>query len=296
MADVGDAQDGGSCMMPFLRTSNLIARRGRPPNSNVVLNQDSWQKDHLSVVLPFTLVRDFDASQFHRHPNDSISNTKLIPAKLGKMGADFPGSGHRIGWTATAAAFLRVQTFTRSMWIEWSGDNSAFIKKQVWDVGGRADISIGNNTVSAPAGRLDGVWYDGSVFQFLTFATTVPTSGISHLVFVIDQKKSQVVYLNGKRIASSALTKDIVYAIGRDSHIGNPSWTTSLNTALMRVIEARQYDVAFTDDQVFELYNPYTRWDLYHELGRTVYFFPAAAPSGSSIPVISSDYRMRRSA
>ena len=48
--------------------------------------------------------------------------------------------------------------------------------------------------------------------------------------------------------------------------------------------------------EIRQLYYPATRWDLAYELGRTVYFFPTATPGGSNIPVISSDYRMRRSA
>ena len=51
-----------------------------------------------------------------------------------------------------------------------------------------------------------------------------------------------------------------------------------------RFFEVRIYDRALSDEEVYSLYDPQTRYELYYPLGRRLWFIPAAAGAQSVLP------------
>jgi len=89
------------------------------------------------------------------------------------------------------------------------------------------------------------------------------------------------VYIKGDLDATGSQTGTIDDG-GRDWVLGGQDHNSI--TAEAQILDFRYYERALHADEIHALWSPSSRWDLYHELGRRLYFFPQAAAAATLLP------------
>jgi len=162
----------------------------------------------------------------------------------------------------------------------------------VWAIGddfssGRALFSLSHATLtdryqlivdSVVPGRISAQIVQGASSD--TSAATTDTTAVGdlfHAVAVYEYSGARAVYLNGKDKHQSAITiapnpcTQLTVAAKR-----NAGTTGTFFDG--RIVEARLYNRALTDEEVWDLYAPQTRWQLYRPLRAMVEWFEPIPP------------------
>lgn len=108
--------------------------------------------------------------------------------------------------------------------------------------------------------------------------------GKAHLVGASYNGARLRIIVDGKEYAAMDLTGAISYT-GEYWTLGG--WhNTSSNPFTGQLWDFRVYNRYLTNDDWRQMYEPATRWDLYYELGRRQYYFPAAQAAGTFAAII----------
>jgi hypothetical protein len=129
-------------------------------------------------------------------------------------------------------------------------------------------------------------------------AKAVPLNVWSHMVAVFTSTTLRAVFFNGSDKGTNA-TSSAPTALTRTT-VGLKNTTATARPHTGRIADVRIWNVALTDDEVWDLYDPQTRWDLYYPIGKKTFSFGGAggtiynilggggAVGGSSSDAVSS--------
>lgn len=257
-------------------TSRTRAQARRPPDGPVCLNTDSPQAVGLVAFWPLhgrsaQAYRDYAGRG--AFPLTEVGTMPVLPG---------PGEAWATSNTAVTTNYLTVTglpataaPFTVGLWFYatstttdqalWSatdsGGNQLFI---VWagltTAALSASVNANSSMVSATSGAV--------------FAVNTWTHGCA----VFASSTSRAAYLNGGNKGTETTSRT---PTGIDRcHLGTYEAGGSFNTPLNgRLSHVCVWNVAKSDQDVVEMYDPATRWELYYTLGKRVYFLPPAPPA-----------------
>lgn len=103
------------------------------------------------------------------------------------------------------------------------------------------------------------------------------TSANWHHVALVRSGTSGTVYVDGRSAGSVTMTNVITAASFR---LG--TWVLNQDMNGGNLFGVAVHTRALTPSEVWALYDPATRWDLYYELGRRTYFFPTGGGGGAT--------------
>lgn len=253
-------------------------------NGNYAVNKDSPQARGLKMWVPA-----------HRKDIRDHVGGKLLTVGSGTLLSPRGGVG-RLVWQAPGSATLAVvegsadgdldpavaDPFSVSIWADIeSGDDGTLISK------------AGNTAVN----RQFQIWVDSASTKLkvhgsdVSFISDIHGAGPTLVSFT----KSGAVeandvgqYLNGlldqTSTAGGNTTNNADVLIGaRRATEGNTGSGFELGAG-SAVWDARIYNVELTAAEIWHQFDPATRWDLYYELGRVLYFFPTAEAPAAGNP------------
>jgi hypothetical protein len=154
---------------------------------------------------------------------------------------------NRIAAVNDAGLFAKGGSTTRQYWLWDKGDGTLDAE---WDKVALAAFSPGY-----VAGQMNHLvaWYDGAAFRC---------------------------WVNGVEKSNQSLATGPILTDTGDLYIGRlPSF--GITNAIYQ--DVRVYSGVYGETMAYALYNPSTRWDLYYELGRRIYSFPAAGGGGATV-------------
>lgn len=136
------------------------------------------------------------------------------------------------------------------------------------------EISVGGSNLVRIRGNT------GTASRVASSTTGCPVREWSHACGVSASQTSRAAYRNGGSKGTNAqdgtpgLTVNEM-TIGREGGSADTNYFTGL------ISDIRIYNIALNDYDVYNLFDPDTRWQLYYPIGRITYTFaPPAAPSG----------------
>jgi hypothetical protein len=169
----------------------------------------------------------------------------LTPTPMGLAVQFGSPTSTRINWANPDNAWLRQQTFTRTVLLDLAPSQNGMI----WNAELRADIGVGSG-VAASAGILGYAWFDGTNFRYLR--TAAPVSGLMLVDVVSQQGVGHFLYINGELVASDALTQATAYSNARDSGIGQRTTASQVNSAAFDLLFACNQRVALSASEIRE--------------------------------------------
>jgi hypothetical protein len=120
----------------------------------------------------------------------------------------------------------------------------------------------------------------GPVFGIATGTTVVATNTLYHVAAVFASATSRTIYVNGRSEATDTASANTT---GMETfRLGARNGPGSLLNGCLG--DARIYNRALTATEVWNLYNPATRWDLYAQPNRRVYFDVGATFNAALFP------------
>lgn len=253
---------------------------GLGPQGDVALNRGSWQSENLDLLMPMCsqdIGRDISLSgNDGTNLNDALGLAANLDAGFAPF---FGGTSEAVRWSSSDSAFLQTSTFTRCLWLQCTGSNS--VDHALWDVGSRADIVFGNRGGGGLAnGELGFTYYDGAFRDLTTGITSVSAGDVHHIAAVSEDGVGHWLYLDGVLVDSDANTSSIAYA-SRISAIGNISWLGAGFEFDGLIWDVRQYSVPLRADQIRELYDPLTRYEVYSDPIAAPLWIPAPGGGGA---------------
>ncbi len=280
--------------------TGFLSRDGNhAPHPPFTLNQDSQQARGLVGWWPFSpeggdIIRD--VSGFSRHGTWIFGN-KWDGNELGQRGLNFDGNADEVNMgdvlnfdtndpfsLMVQIKYLIASVNTTEALISKMGPSANRGYTTTLERTGEKRLQFfhistfpsNHNVVEIddffePAGGLN------TIFQLVfTNAGTNAASGMKIYSNGLDQ--SAVVF-NDTLSATTSHTGDCL--LGNRADISTQEFSGIM-------YEARIYNVELTATEVWNMYNPSTRWDLYHELGRKTYLFSAAA---GALNLVMAPYR-----
>lgn len=138
--------------------------------------------------------------------------------------------------------------------------------------------------------------YDGTT-RTLSTASNLINNTLYHIVGIWKATNNWKIYVDGGRETAVQTNDEVPLGIGSVSIGGLYYWTGSGMTwdasyhAGGVIFDARIYNTSLTDQEVYQLYSPETRWDLYLPAAPPRFWsVPAAAPpAGVAMPIFGND-------
>lgn len=187
-------------------------------------------------------------------------------------GATFPVSGIGASDAITAATWIYI--------VQAPG-----APRGIWEFGTTWSLGLSHTKGTSGTMRAHVVTTSGGAAQFNTGDTTTALSAFRpvHAVVVWNPGAGLTLYVNGRSEASNATATTGLRDVDQMRVYGAPSIeiTAGLEGALADV---RIYRRALTAAQVWALYDPATRWDLYGRPSTRVFFDIAAGGGGTTAP------------
>lgn len=257
--------------MVAIVTSRTRRTGSKPPRGRFTLNRDSWQSHGLIAWYPLTT----NFEDYVKLSNEAITGALAFGV--------LPDQGRH--WVRTGdARFQRpikltndlVCTFT-SWAVKTTGTGVSVILSIGIDAG---DSELHNHNLRVNASEQVAMGSrDTGTAQNAAGATTLDITTMRFLAGRVNGSSSRQAFLDGRQdgtntTARSPTGMDTLF-IGADA--------ANANTADSRFRDLRVYDRALSDAELYALYDPRTRWDLYWQPGRKVYFVPAAAGGATTI-------------
>jgi hypothetical protein len=150
-------------------------------------------------------------------------------------------------------------------------------------------LITGSGLCTYSSGRKLGIYCDGG---YRVSNTASPASTYNHLVCTSDGATYRW-YLNGVADGSYAMTTPVLFPgnNGRAAWIGASVAASQNNAIDMKCAEIRAYNRVLSPSEIWELYKPSGRWELYYQPRRKVWFTSAAAPpaptnQGATLPMM----------
>jgi hypothetical protein len=242
----------------------------RRPNGLARLNRESWQASGLKVWWTGApgAIRNIIAAD----PVTNISSaTSFAPTIYGQGWTHTANEGPgltRADYSDGAPVATLDQPFT--LRVVLYPTNLSIGTEYFWGFGNVA-AKRGHNIYYTP---------DGDTGWMGAFVTSPPHAWYD--VCVTGTGTTRRKYLNGVLIQSESYTADTnaVDRYGSGYQFAGENWGFTGLRAMARFIEARIYDYALSDTQVWSLYDPRTRWDLYAVPTRRASVFLGAAGGG----------------
>ena len=237
------------------------------PNGPFVLNKDSPQAHGLVCWWPLHGdMYDYSGHRNHGAPSSGISGRFINLATLG-YGWDQVGPDKKIINTTFSKA---MGDFTCSIWfIDREGEANF---ESICGTNNSTGFIINRQSTNADT------W--GAFIRNTQIYFTLNDGDLNHIV-VRRQGTDGFIAGNGgdvtntATVSATALSTDI-FKIGE-----GPTGNFMDNCTVGHVCI---WDYAVPDGLISHMFNPATRWDLYHELGRVAYSF---APAASAAPIIN---------
>ena len=124
------------------------------------------------------------------------------------------------------------------------------------DTAGADVISLGDNVVIRldSSGVMKGYIWDGSVYKFANFNTTLAGTGWHHVAFTFDDAGNVAhTYLDGSVVASAAINTSIGYTLGANSFIGTHGNGATTVDFTGKLDDVRVYNRALTGPEITTL-------------------------------------------
>ncbi len=262
----------------------------RAPKPPFVLNKDSWQAKNLIGFWPFLPgpeVKDLSGHNNHLQLNNLT--TADFTHRLGKSALKFTsGSDQYLNFPGAATPKV-LQNLLSNL-----AGFTVFCMTYPYSSGQGGLGTIMDNYVSTTGGwallHRDGVGGDTATYQVsgefgtadslqVTSDNTVSYNALNLMGFSFDELASKAsVYYNGNK---ASLQTDVAGDRGSPDDSTHQMRVGNRTSDVTRDFDGEIFHIAiwdrkFSDAEMWELYNPSTRWDLYYELGRrSIFTVPA---------------------
>ena len=252
-------------------------------NGNFRLNKNSPQARDLKLWVPSNDLAGQDLAG--KKDLTVNSGTLLVPNIFSSQIWEAPG-GVDLAIVENSADgdldFGLADPFTVMCWVDVpSGADGTFISKagsnagerqyQMFNIGGNLDMIIHGNAIA-----------NITVVEGLGPTLVGFTKSGAEAANDVRIYKDGLFVTSGTAGTNTVNNADVIIGARRGS---NTNILTGFELeAGIQVWDVRIHNVAFTDAEMFHAWNPATRWDLYHELGRRTYFF---VPAAEAVPVIN---------
>lgn len=263
------------------RTSNIIHPANRVPRWPFTANRGSIQANGLELWYPFA---GSHGSEGIRRVYSRRPDAPLLPALQGGSAIRWVGSpinGSAVQWDTGTSPLITLGAFSELLVSDTTASFAFWYRKT--DSTLRATTAFGGalsgSRIVAHLPFSDGtVYWDWA--DFGTGRLSVPvsvTTNWEHWAFTV-APSAMAIYRNGVQIASKGASSTLT--IGGDSFIlGSVSGTSAADNAEMS--DFRYYSKALSQEEVWALYDPATRYELYQEVGRRAYsFLSGSGPVG----------------
>lgn len=180
-------------------------------------------------------------------------------------------------------------SFTISAWIVGMGSTGTFRSVITHRDSGSGGIgTYGMDVSSAEVCRF--YIHSGGSFQVASGSTSIVQNELTHVVGVFDDDNNEIrVYVNGREDGSAAASNALV-ASSKQVRIGSWRQTISEGDVFQGLItDARIYGRAISDEEIWTLYDPSTRWNLYWYPTRRVMFdlIPVAGGGDEAVRLVN---------
>jgi hypothetical protein len=228
------------------------------------LNQQSQQAQGLIAWWPLghevsgTTIEDFGPNLFHLTYEGTAQPSQGSDPVMGAGWSMANGSNYG----CPAAGFGNINSeddpHTIAIWMrpDVLAGNSAFF---TWE----NDAGVSGHQLSWRGAVTAFRWSVSSAFTI--DSSTITAGNVYLIVLVVRGATDRQIYTNGLAGNSSATSTS-------DS---TASWEFHIrcnNTSLQTMFDVRVYDRALTDGEIWHLYDPATRWELYGKPNSQVYF------------------------
>ena len=251
------------------RTRRLYSR---PPNPPYVLNSDCIQAQGLVAFWPMGEPSARSYYNYARRGLDLLTQTGTMTLGPGPGGSDLaPGNTGATGnYLSVSRAIVTAVPFTFANWF-LAASTTAFMNLIiVSDTVGNAYFNYGLATLTA------GTVHAGTNDNNAETTTTYSVNTWNHACGVYNGVASRSAFLNGGGKATNTTSST-------PSGLNLTELGGFINTYGMlngRMTHACIWDRALSDTEVWLLYEPKTRWDLYYQPGRKTYSIGAPAAGG----------------
>ncbi len=246
------------------------------PKPPFVINKDSQQSHGLIACWPLIDGKRKDLvglTGADRTLSPAASTATFKPTRHSALGFDGEGgvsdsfniANPTTGWpisqcSVAAWALFRVLPGSPNStgWFSlWGGVGSAAISVGEWGGGGFACAT-----------------HNGSSTAFYQAPTAVFfTNTVHHAVITIDATPELKLYVGGAFWNSTTTTVKVPFT-GATLNARVGAGGTNIKPMDGKCWDIRLWNRALSAAEVWDLYNPSTRWDLYHELGQVSYYLP----------------------
>jgi hypothetical protein len=275
--------------MPAIITSRTRSLYDRPPDPPWVPNTASWQWQGLAAWWPLgdgpATCGDY-AGRGLQYPLTRAGTFGRKPFFGG--GAAYANAGTMANYLVGSPPVTAVP-LTLACWFNVV-DVTSFMNLVVLNRSGSGDhyftLCAGGSISGDP---VYGEAANNSAFLGVQSSTGYTANTWRHGCVVFAANDARAAYLDGGNKGTSAASMTAPAAInqtviGEYRGGGDPTGSGPLNGAMG---DARVYRIALTDPQVRALYDPNTRFELYHRTGAKVYSFSAPAPPAGTFTKVA---------
>lgn len=262
------------------------AAHGLRPNGPVSLNQNSPAYKSLVASVyagsPY-VIEPFTGLQM-------IGATNLLPSPYGGFGMGFNTAGAGLS-SGTAPSSLRIQLpLTLDCWVVTQGAPTA----------NAGLFGLIYNTAGGSPFAAYQISYDGSsnicfntnvsgVFTQKGTSSALTVGQLSHVLVTVDAAGASAIYKNGVLLSTSTGLGTINYSVTSFLSIGN--YTGVSRNSNISGLAGRIWTRNMSAAEVWRLWDPATRWDLYQVPSTRVFF---DIGSGGPTPVGASSFILFR--
>lgn len=261
-----------------------MARRdqNRRPPWPFVLNQDSEQARGLVAWLPLGSAGGW--YDFSRYKRDfaNVGTTLYDDPVLGRV-RDFSGTNQ---YVRAASSPVTVPPMSLCCWGDSDSDSADQILLSVQAAGtagflNSVMLQMAGAAVGDPVRIISG---DASASSSAATTTGYTVGTWHHCCGVTAAVDSRAAYIDGGSKGTQTTSRT---PTGIDQ--ANVGVRADLGLDFNgRIADARIYNRALTDDEVYRLWHPLTRWNLYYQLGRRKTFIPLGLSRADATGIVIS--------
>ncbi len=252
-------------------------------NGNFERNKDSSQAQDLVAWWPMMPSGGLTLRDFSGRSNDgALQNMEADDWKTTEFGGwslDFGGTNEFVTVPTDPSIQPNVGPLTVSGWFKTSTT-------------GATQMLVSNRD------NADQFWFlrietsnvlrghfkqNGSNFANFTAATTITDGLWHHVAMVWGGGNNLSIYLDGLLDGTPSFTGTVADVDNGISTVWLAAENSGDGPFTGELFDVRMNKAAFPEGLAHSLYDPSTRWDLYHELGRRTYSFPAAVTATTMV-------------